>query len=106
MDRAQAEAVADLRLASLLDVTDDVRRVEQAELAQPADRATLAVRGGDPAAEPGLVDPHPRLTEDVPTLDRILHRHRIAIVGRADHPSGCDEHAPRRRIVLDDEARV
>jgi hypothetical protein len=44
MDRAEAEAVVDDRLAFLVGVGDDVSGVEQAHLFQAADRSLAPVR--------------------------------------------------------------
>jgi hypothetical protein len=43
VDRAQAQPVADERLALLVDVTDDVRGIEQSGLSEGADGAAVAV---------------------------------------------------------------
>ena len=69
VDRAEAQAVADERLACRLRVTDDVRRgVQEPELLQAADRARVAVGRENPGGErsmPRLVSgagvPMPRL---------------------------------------------
>ena len=88
VDRAETQAVAHLGLAVHLEIADDVRRVEQAALLQPTDRAALAVGRHDPAAEPSLVDAHARLPEHVPPLDRVVHDDRLPFVQRPDHLSG------------------
>ena len=54
---AQREPVAHHRRAALLGVRDDVRRVEQLRVAQPAQRALPAVGLQDPLAELLLVEP-------------------------------------------------
>jgi hypothetical protein len=79
VDRAEAEAVADRRLAAL-DVAQDVRSVEEAELLQPADRALTAVRGDDSAAEARLVEPDSRLPHGVAALDLLFKRHWLGLV--------------------------
>ena len=47
VDRAEAQPVADNRITLRLGVTDDVRRVEEAQLLQPADRACVPVGDED-----------------------------------------------------------
>src|SRR5205823_7545214 len=74
VDRAEAEAIADRRLAAL-DVAQDVRGVEEAELLQPADRALTAVRGDDSAAEARLVEPDSRLSHGVAPFDLLFELH-------------------------------
>jgi len=69
VDRAEAEPVADNRLAGLLGVGDDVRSIEQPNFAEPADRATIAVGRKHCSAELGLVDALLELADDVSALD-------------------------------------
>jgi hypothetical protein len=45
VDRAEAETVANDRLACLFGVADDVRRVAQPDLVEPTDRASVSVCG-------------------------------------------------------------
>jgi hypothetical protein len=93
VDRAQREAIRDHRLAHLLEVADDVRRVEEANLAEPADRATVAVRGQHGAAELRLVDPLLDLPHDVSAFDLVVNVNRLTLVVRAAHLPERQEHA-------------
>jgi hypothetical protein len=52
---------------SLGDVREDVRRLEQAKLAQLTDGATVAVRLENESAKSALVEPRPRLAACVLT---------------------------------------
>jgi hypothetical protein len=72
MDRAQGQAVAHDRLAGLLDVSDDVRSLEEADFLQAADRALFSVRRNDSASESRLMDANARLVHHVPAFDRIV----------------------------------
>ncbi len=44
MDRTEAQAVVDRRLATVVSVTDDVRGIEEPDLLEPADRTLVPSR--------------------------------------------------------------
>ena len=71
VDRAHAQPVAHERLARLLGVADDVRSVEQPNLAETADRATIVVCGKYGTAKLRLMDALLDLADDVAPLDLI-----------------------------------
>ena len=71
VQRAQAEAVTDDRLAGPLGVTHDVGGVEQTYFAEPADRAAILIRGQDRPAELRLMNPLLHRTYDVAPLDLV-----------------------------------
>src|SRR5262245_65338711 len=79
VNRAEAQAVADLRLAAF-DVAQDVRGVEEAQLLQPADRALAAVRRDYSAAETRLMEPDSRLPHGVAALDPLFEWHGLGLV--------------------------
>ena len=77
---------------SFLGVADDVRRVEEPHLAQPADRAAVAVRGEHGAAELRLVDALLDLADDVAPLDLVGNVDGLALVVRPAHlPEGQED---------------
>ena len=57
VELVQPDAVADERLALGVAVGRDVRRVQELQLAQPAERAALGVRADVPLVEGGLGEP-------------------------------------------------
>ena len=65
VDRAQRDAVDDDRGAARIAVVDDVRRLQQRCLAQPADRAARGVRAQHCGAEAVLMQPDDRLARRV-----------------------------------------
>jgi len=72
VDRAQAQPVGDDGLPGRIGVPENVRRVEQACLLEPADCTLVAVRGEHPSTEAGLVKAHARLPNGVAALDQQL----------------------------------
>src|SRR6266849_294367 len=101
MDRAEAQAVADDRLARLLGVGDDVRRVEEPQLAQPADSAAIPVGGEYRAAELRLVDALLHLADDVAALDFVWDVDGLALVVRPAHlPEGQADPELCREVLL------
>src|SRR5215218_3403440 len=100
VDRAKAKAVADNGLAMLLEVSHNVRRIEGAELFQPADRALAAIRGHHSAAEASLMEPDAHLSNRITALQRIFDRRGRGLVDRSAQRAGSDKHHPPRRIVL------
>jgi hypothetical protein len=78
VNRAKTEAVRHARLAFRLEIADDMCRVEQARLLQPADGTAARVGHEHPTAEPGLMEPYARFTDAVTTLDRVFEPDRKA----------------------------
>lgn len=83
VDRAEAQTVADQRLALLVGVGDDVRRVEQPDLLERADGAAVAVCGKNGAPELRLVDALLDEPHDVAALDRVADVDGAALLGFA-----------------------
>ena len=106
MDRAEAEAVAHERLSRRLRVADDVRRVEEPQLLQPADRAAVAVGREHAAAEVRLVDALLHLADDVAALDRVLDVDGLALVVGPAHAPEREQDAQLVREVLLDVRRI
>src|SRR5262245_1848520 len=82
VDRAQGKTVANFGCAGRLGVADDVRRVKQPNLLEPADRALLAVRGKDDPAEAPLVQPDLHFARGVASFDRVRDRDRFELIDR------------------------
>src|SRR6185437_10255121 len=80
MDGAEAESVADRRIAVLLSVADDVRGIQEAGLPQTADRTPIAVCRHDPRAEPCLMNADSGLAKHVPPLESVLHDDGLELV--------------------------
>ena len=77
-------------------------RVEQAHLAQAADRAAVAVRREDGAAELGLVDALLHVADDVTPLDLVRDMDGLAlVVGPAHRPEGQEDAELGRLVLLD-----
>jgi hypothetical protein len=51
VDRAETDAIADDRIASFLEIADDVGSVEQWQLLEPANRTLVSVRGKNLSAK-------------------------------------------------------
>jgi hypothetical protein len=82
VNRAEAKAVRYVRLALVFDVADDMCRVEQARLLQPADGTSARVRTEHPTAESRLMKSHARFVDAVAPLDRVFQENGIALVER------------------------
>lgn len=106
VDRAEGEAVADDRLARLLGVGDDVRRIEEPNLPEPADRAAVSVRGEHDAAELRLVDALPDLANDVAPLDLVGDVDGLALLVRPTRRSTPLLLSLRRTSVCDVDGRT
>lgn len=85
VDRAEAEPVANERLAVLFDVADDVRGVQQPDLFESADRAAVPIRRQDGAPELRLVDALRDLSNDITTFYRVVEVNGLALVERPAH---------------------
>ena len=89
-----------------LGIGDDMRRVEEPHLAEPADCAAVLVGGEHGAAELSLVDSLLDLADDVTPLDRVRDVDRLALVVRPAHLPEGQEDAALGGLVLLDVGRV
>ena len=103
VDRTQAESVGNRRLARLVGVANDVRRVEQSRLLKPANSALIRIGREHATAEARLVEPNASLANGVVALDRLGGKDPVAFVVRADHASGRQQHHPLFRTIFGDE---
>ena len=105
VDRAEAEPVGHRRLAGELRVGDDVGRVEEPGLLEPADRALVRVRREHAGAEAGLVEAHACLADGVAPFDRVVGKEGLALVVWPDHAAGCERDIRVRQDRPGDEDR-
>ena len=103
---AQAEPVRHDGFAPLLEVSDDMRSVEQSDLLQSADRAAIGVRGEDEAAELRLMQALLDLAHPVAALDLVADTHRLSLVVRTAHPREGEEDAACCNVVRVHEGGV
>lgn len=95
-------------LAARIQVPHDVRRVEEPELLEAADRAPLAVRRDHHRTEAPLVHAGDGLADRVAARERVVEEQRCRVGQRRvpDADARADWHAPLRGTVLGHVVRV
>src|SRR6267142_5477201 len=99
MNRAQTETVRDRGCPLSQGVTRDMRRVEERDLSQPADRAAISVRRKHNRPKPALMQAYSDFARGIAPGHLVQDRCRLALVDRADHRAWRDHHHSCGRIT-------
>ncbi|HEY7195989.1 MAG TPA: hypothetical protein VH306_02255 [Gaiellaceae bacterium] len=102
MNAAETESIRNNWSAARVDIPDDVGCIEESDLLEPANGASVPIGTNDQTSETPLVQPDARLSNGVSTLNGILDQFRLTIVKWSDHATDRNEDCAIFRPIFDD----